>query len=250
MEAVRATRVPGIPSRMGRQVMKKAFTLVELLIVIAIIAALVAILLPAMANVRRAARSLVCSRQLGQIGMAATMYAHGNDDYLPRSSYSASVVGALRWGQAIIPYVNRGQYNGSGTNTDWHNIFNSLYRCPSDDRRSDCWSYGKNVWFELTGSETEGIFGPPGPTFWRMSQTRDPGDTVLFAEMRDTSVSDHLMAHFWLMGGKPEVDMERHDKKANYAFLDGHIERLRFAETFDLSVGLDKWSPEKKRRAK
>lgn len=231
--------------------MQKAFTLIELLVVIAIIVVLVAILLPALANVRRAAKSMVCSRQLGQIGMAATMYAQGNDDYLPRSSYSASVVGALRWGQAIIPYVNRGQYKGSGVNTDWNNIFNGLYRCPSDERRNDCWSYGKNVWFELTASETGEIFSVmPGPTFCKLCQTRNPGDTVLFGEMRDESVSDHFKAHFWLMGGKPEVDAERHDKKANYTFLDGHVERLRFAETFDLGTGLDKWDPEKKRRAK
>ena len=60
---------------------KRAFTLVELLVVISIIALLVAILLPALQVSRRMAKKVVCQAHLKQWGVLFTILFEDNDDH-------------------------------------------------------------------------------------------------------------------------------------------------------------------------
>jgi len=62
---------------------RPAFTLIELLVVVAIIALLVAILLPSLSRAREQARAVKCSSNLHQLAMATTYYAQDNANRLP-----------------------------------------------------------------------------------------------------------------------------------------------------------------------
>ena len=62
---------------------RKVFSLIELLIVIAIIAILAAMLLPALNKARESARGTVCIGNLRQIHTAAVSYASDNKDWDP-----------------------------------------------------------------------------------------------------------------------------------------------------------------------
>lgn len=64
---------------------RKAFTLVELLVVISIIALLLSMLLPALNKARESAKKIVCKNQLRQIGLAAIEYTADNYNRYPQS---------------------------------------------------------------------------------------------------------------------------------------------------------------------
>jgi prepilin-type processing-associated H-X9-DG protein len=97
---------------------KSAYTLVELLTVIAIIMVVIAILLPALIQVREAAQQTVCASNLRQLGMAVEMYSADYDGALikefygfppvissPPSNSDPNVIQSYSWRHAVQPYV-------------------------------------------------------------------------------------------------------------------------------------------------
>ena len=92
---------------------RAAFTLIELLIVLAIIAVLAALLFPVLRAAREQARRTVCASNLHQIGLALTMYRQDCDELPPRLSLLTPNY-ISHPGLLLCPNdPKHGQYNGT-----------------------------------------------------------------------------------------------------------------------------------------
>jgi general secretion pathway protein G len=200
------------------------------LVVIAIIAVLAALLLPALSKAKESARSIQCLSQMRQIGLAVRLYAEDNNDEFPRSQHSAFAHGQPTWGRAIAPQLGV-------SDTTWTNLLHGIYHCPTD-KRTTPWSYGMNVYFEL--GPDDDYTGKP-QTWRRWSHIPQPTATIVFAE--SASSADHIMPNFWVTtADAADVDAKRHRGKANYAFVDGHSQLLPFSQIY-APPKVDLWNP-------
>jgi prepilin-type N-terminal cleavage/methylation domain-containing protein/prepilin-type processing-associated H-X9-DG protein len=85
---------------------RKAFTLIELLIVISIIALLAAMLLPAYARVRASARRTTCQSNLHQLTLATRIYLQDYDGYFPVALIDTA---GQSWQDRLEPYLRNKQ---------------------------------------------------------------------------------------------------------------------------------------------
>lgn len=208
-----------------------AFTLIELLVVIAVIAILAAMLLPALGRAKSSAKSIQCLNQMRQIDLAATrLYADDNQDQFPRSQHSAAANRQQVWERALAPLLG----GGSSDTTAWTNLVSRFYNCP-EDTTARYIDYGINAYFEVA----------PGCN--RVSNIRRPSGTVSFCEIDSSAKTDHVMPWEWELVSDAWLNdilkPERHLKRANYGYVDGHVARQKFITTFDPASDLNLWNP-------
>jgi prepilin-type N-terminal cleavage/methylation domain-containing protein/prepilin-type processing-associated H-X9-DG protein len=217
-----------MPDRWNRA----GFTLIELLVVVAIIGILAGLILPALARARETARAMSCANQMRQLALATQLYADDHADRFPRSSHSAFANGQLPWGRALAPFLGVPA-------TAWTNLFQGVYRCPSQTSKGP-WSYGLNVYFELTPADDDYAGSPQ--TWPQRGAVPRPQTTVLFGEVPGNL--DHIMAHFWTPTVMAtDLAPNRHRGRANYVFVDGHVETLELGATYAPAAGRDCWNP-------
>lgn len=185
--------------------LRRAFTLIELMVVIAIIGLLIAVLMPALGKARTQARRTACASNLRQIGTGLRDYLNDNRDRLPSVSAMPSISPAPIAGDKPI-YIADILVK--------HLVEPKVFECPNDsggDARPAP-NTGKS-YFESERSSYEYRFQLGGSTtaevaarFARFLGDPIPDNTIWI--MRDYN-------NFHGPGGKPGA--------RRYLYVDGHV---------------------------
>ncbi len=115
---------------------RSAFSLTEMVVVIAVAVILGALLLPMLQKARAQYNSTVCVHNLRNIGAGIQAYAVDHDGYLPVNNAPVSADG-IRWYLSLNPYV--GKASVSSANDGWARP--SVFICPGNDPKSDYTKY-------------------------------------------------------------------------------------------------------------
>lgn len=217
---------------------RPGFTLLELLIVIAILAILTAMLLPAIGRGKALGRQTVCRNNLRQLTLAQLLYAQDNEEKLARESFEPNGVTLNLWGQVSHPQARDVWYNallrtmGIRETQDYEppasrlDFYGSgqVIHCPSarfPKRLAD----DEVVFFSLA-MNSKLIVRPYFST--KVSTVLEPTSTPMFLDNRlpDEPPVDRDQTPFAL--GQPSAYasrfVPRHQGRGQLAFVDGHVD--------------------------
>jgi len=186
-----------------------AFTLVELLVVIGIIALLISILLPSLNKARESAKTLQCLSNLRQFGQANAIYASQFKNWnVPHIQGYATPHVAVS--QRTSWYENPAFRRALGIKDDktsrfpvnllCPNSFRSLNEADATTRGVISWSYGENNtnMFEMRdGPEFEDILFRG----LNNSHIREPGEKLAFCDAMDWNINRSRASHYYKVPG-------------------------------------------------
>jgi prepilin-type N-terminal cleavage/methylation domain-containing protein len=220
----------------------RAFTLVELLVVVAIIALLLGILLPSLNQARELVRSTICKSNLKQLMYANQMYATENRDYLPfPNSDTMERLGFWDGPGWLYQYPDRSEPEHVESGALWKSLNQrGVYRCPSDDQPREAGPVRNLTSFTMNAAVRG--FADRLPS---VKQVRFRSEAIIMweADEQDRFKDDDQSATgSWNDGNNypHQYQSLRHPDGGSVAAIDGHVgslDAMEWLETMDRRPG-------------
>lgn len=197
------------PRGRSRPTTRSAFTLTELLVVIATISILVTLLVPSLTGARNKVQGIACQNNLRQWGLATLLYVNDHDDHLPYDGSPNGISKQRAWYVDLPLQIGQRPYHEQGpwrTNPEVL-LPRTLWLCPRNSQRSSgflLFHYCLNRHISGSGDDS---FRPrysllPNPS--QLVWLYDNGQRAAVASIRN-------------------VHTNLHNKGAHILFLDGHV---------------------------
>lgn len=243
--------------RLGARASRRAVTLIEMLVVTAILGVLASVLVPTALRARIGAEGVKCRSNLAQIGKAMVMYTMQWDGCYPATRWADGT--KQRWPFALRPFVGAPLTDDDAresTASNGNRIVNTLFLCPSV-RASKNQTKGQRIFFrEGSYGYNWGTFGPFYPNTagdgispsWRYPASytciEKPASTLIVADsFGNADLTDchaytldpprpvHGHTRWGTTSGKGMTPMDnRHSGRGNVVFADGHAAPLTLRE--------------------
>lgn len=209
---------------------KGAFSLVELLVVLAVVMLLAALAVPSLLNMQDKAKQAACLSNLRQIGVAVSLYAADNNADLPpnRHNQTDAVPSGFYWQDMLKPYLVDYGSIADSTSTN-----SGVFWCPADKPRANKYatqSYGYNVYRGGNPTRNENVSKIVGES--------SPANCVYLIDMtRPTLTTCSFSFRTWPFSGGSDtppagavrVDF-RHGNNANGLMLDGSVQTFTISQ--------------------
>lgn len=230
---------------------RKAFTLIEILVVIAVIAILMSILMPALQRVKKQAKMSACLMNLRQWGLMFSLYCDDNNGYFFSGQFNGTFSGqgsGLFWRNSMRPYSKNKKMwlcpqalkPQSSGGIPWQNWSNVAW-----ETGGDIGSYGLNGWILNPPAGINSVWGrSPASDHWRTSNVKYANTIPIFTgswwvdswpRERDQPPT--------IISGPPDrpntnemerVCVNRHDGFVNGTFMDWSAKRIGLKELWAL----------------
>ncbi|MGR3293878.1 MAG: prepilin-type N-terminal cleavage/methylation domain-containing protein [Candidatus Scalindua sp.] len=193
----------------------RAFTLIELLIVVFIVFFLIGLTFPVLSMIREKSKQVVCMSNMGQMFKCFAQYAIENDGYLPLESNSGSCSGEV-WFKAVDRYITTDILPENQNEISTKERLSLIKQDPvintvTQDEKDNTRTIKMNT--QLAKK----------PMCNRMIDSiRFPSKTVLLFDGRinNTTVASKYDGSYGSVS-------QRHSRGANILFMDGHVERVQ-----------------------
>lgn len=235
-----------------------AFTLTELLVVVAIIAIIASLLLPALNRAKARAHSTLCLNNTRQLVFAWSVYADDHNGVLAYNLGRSARIAALpaisgpqmsdNWVNNILDWETNSDDTNSATVIGtgigpYTGKSAALYRCPSDNVVSDLqrgagWagrvrSYSMNAMVGDAGSFSQtgvNVNNTNYVQFFKAFNIPRPADIFVFLDEHPDSIDDGYFLNIDDDWAPRWTDLpgSYHDGGANFSFADGHAEYHRW----------------------
>lgn len=201
----------------------EAFTLIELLAVIAIIGILAAMLLPALSRAKASAKAVACQNNLKQWGLATRLYTAGNRGALPPEGKGTPLDANLEdaayqgWYVQLPKLLRLPRYADMPWRTNAQaDLGNSIWICPANPRRCNVSAKSSNLFHYCLNEGVNGT-GDENNSRKKISSVPSPSKTVWMFDNKNKPG----------VGSVNFVHRDLHAHGAQFLFLDGHVTLFR-----------------------